>query len=94
MLVRGCCAYWTIYTTVKQLTDTSSACKLSQGRELFIYIYLSMTINYDSVLQLEEVMFESRLNRGQKDYTHLHDNRLILLNNRLTQLVNQVLKTI
>lgn len=40
--------------------------------------------------QLEEVMFENRLNRGQKDYTYLHDNRLISLNNRLTQLVNQV----
>ena len=61
-----------------------------------LFVSKTYTITYSLIifcfffLQLEEVMFENRLNRGQKDYTYLHDNRLISLNNRLTQLVNQV----
>jgi len=35
-------------------------------------------------------MFENRIIRGQKDYSFLHDQKLILWNNRLTNLINQV----
>jgi len=42
------------------------------------------------IFQLDGAMFENRIIRGQKDYSFLHDQKLILWNNRLTNLINQV----
>uniref|UniRef100_A0A7M5V486 Uncharacterized protein n=1 Tax=Clytia hemisphaerica TaxID=252671 RepID=A0A7M5V486_9CNID len=51
---------------------------------------LHQTENYLQTVQLEGVMFENRILRGQRDYNSLHDNKLITWNDRLSKLINQI----